>query len=72
FRPVAAGVAALKFFRIYNRSGELMYSTSQLGQGWDGTSSGKPQVAGTYVWMLEGVTYAGKLIQKRGTVILIR
>lgn len=72
FRPIAAGITALKFFRVYNRYGELMYSTSQLGEGWDGTLLGRPQVAGAYVWMLEGVTYAGKLIEKRGTVILVR
>lgn len=72
FKPIAVGISSLQFFRIYNRSGRLIYNTSQLGEGWDGTISGKPQDTDTFVWMLEATTYLGKVIYKKGTVTLIR
>jgi hypothetical protein len=34
----------LKYFRVYNRWGQLMFETHTLGQGWDGTFNGQPQV----------------------------
>jgi gliding motility-associated-like protein len=72
FRPIPVGVSSLKFFSIYNRWGELIYSTSQAGIGWDGRVDGKLQDSGTFVWMVEGVDYTGKVIFKKGTVVLIR
>ena len=72
FRPIAIGISSLEFFRVYNRWGQLVYYTSRLGDGWDGNIAGKPQDSGTYVWMAEGKTYTGKIISKKGTVVLIR
>ena len=72
FRPIMVGIASLHFFRVYNRSGELIYSTSRMGEGWDGTIPGGRQPTGGYVWEAEGATYTGKMISKKGVVILIR
>jgi hypothetical protein len=72
FRPIAVGIGSLHFFRVYNRAGELVYSTSRMGEGWDGAIPGGRQPAGGYVWEVEGVTYTGKIISKKGVVILIR
>jgi gliding motility-associated-like protein len=72
FRPIPVGISSLRFFRVYNRWGQLVYSTSQAGQGWDGNLDGKPQDSGTFVWMVEGVDYLGKVIFKKGTMVLIR
>jgi gliding motility-associated-like protein len=72
FRPIAVGISTLEYFRVYNRWGGLVYSTSRLGEGWDGMVSGKPQPSGTYVWVVEGTTYTGKTIHRKGTAILIR
>jgi hypothetical protein len=72
FRPIAPGIAALQFFRVYNRWGQLVYSTSTIGQGWDGRVNGKLQEPGTYVWMVQGISYVGKPVFRKGTVILIR
>jgi len=64
---------SLDKFRVYNRWGQLMFSTTQTnGHGWDGSFKGAAQATGTYVWEAEGVTYLGKKIKRKGTVILIR
>lgn len=72
FRPIPVGISTLTFFRIYNRKGQLVFSTSRVGAGWDGTFDGKPQDTGGYVWMVKGTDYTGKTIIKKGTMVLIR
>jgi len=72
FRPIPVGISRLLYFRVYNRLGELVYSTSQMGDGWDGSVSGKMQVSGVYVWVAEAETYTGKTVVKKGTVMLVR
>lgn len=72
FKPIAAGIAQLRFFRVYNRLGELMYETAKTGEGWNGIYKGKLQPPGTYVFAAEGSDYKGRIIFKRGTVVLIR
>jgi gliding motility-associated-like protein len=72
FRPIPVGISNFEFFRVYNRWGQLVYSTSEAGKGWDGTISGKMQDPGTFVWMVRGVDFTGKTIFKKGTMILIR
>ena len=72
FRPIAVGISKLEYFRVYNRNGMLLYSTIRIGSGWDGSFKGKPQDIGAYVWMVQGTDYTGKLVTKKGTVVLIR
>ena len=72
FRPIPVGISSLQYFRIYDRWGQMVYSTSRMGDGWDGTLSGKPQDTGSYVWMVLGKTYTGVNIFKKGTMTLIR
>ncbi len=60
-------------FSVYNRWGELIFSTTNLNEGWDGTFGGKPQSPGTYVWMIEYKDLlSNKSATAKGTVILIR
>ncbi|HTQ66480.1 MAG TPA: gliding motility-associated C-terminal domain-containing protein [Puia sp.] len=72
FRPIPVGISTLQYFRVYNRSGLLVFSTSRIGQGWDGTVDGKPQDSGGYVWMAEGTDYTGRTIFKKGVMVLVR
>ncbi len=41
FRPVPVGISSLQFFRVYNRWGQLVYSTTRIGDGWDGRIDGQ-------------------------------
>ncbi|HZK64878.1 MAG TPA: hypothetical protein VFC34_12080 [Puia sp.] len=72
FRPIPVGISSIRFFRVYNRLGQLVYDTSAIGKGWDGTLNGVPQGAGGYVWMVQGTDYTGATVTKNGTMVLIR
>jgi hypothetical protein len=72
FRPLCFGMATLDYFRVYSRWGQLIYGTTQMGQGWDGRIQGRLQDSGTYLWEAKGADYTGRVINKRGTVVLIR
>ena len=71
-RPVGVGIAQLQHFRIFNRWGQLLYATAELGKGWDGTFSGVKQPAGTYVYEAVGTDQLGNRIYRKGTLVLIR
>ncbi len=70
FIPV--GVAEIEFFKIMNRWGQVIYSSTNAAEGWDGTLNGIPQPSGTYVWMVAGKSINNIIIKKQGTVVLIR
>jgi gliding motility-associated-like protein len=72
FIPFPVGIKQLKYFRVFNRWGQMLFSTTSLHDGWDGKLSGRDQPSGVYVWMAEAVTDAGQVITKKGTVTLIR
>ena len=72
FRPIPVGIKTLEFFRVFNRWGQLVYSTSQMGQGWDGRVNGQVAESGTYVWMVQGTAYTNKTVFRKGTMILVR
>ena len=71
-KPILVGVTQLHFFNIYNRWGQLIFSTSTPNKGWDGTFNGVQQSNGTYIYTAEGVDYMGNTISRKGTVVLIR
>jgi gliding motility-associated-like protein len=72
FIPFPVGIKQLSYFRVFNRWGQLLYSTNTLHKGWDGKFGGAEQASGVYVWMVQGVTLSGAVIKKTGTVTLIR
>ena len=72
FKPILIGMKSLHYFRVYNRGGQLMFSTNIQNKGWDGTFRGQAQDAAVFVWMVEGVDYLGKLVFEKGSVTLIR
>jgi gliding motility-associated-like protein len=71
-KPIPVGISKLAFFSIYNRWGQLLYTTNEMGKGWDGKVAGILQDNGTYVYMTEGIDYTGKTIYRKGTVVLIK
>ena len=66
------GIEKFKFFRIFNRWGQLIYETNDYRKKWNGTYKTVKQPAETYVWIAEGVDQRGNVINRRGQFILIR
>jgi gliding motility-associated-like protein len=71
-RPVAVGMQHIEYFNIYNRWGQLVYSSTINGLGWDGRISGQQQASNTYVWMVKAIDYLGKPYFLKGMVTLVR
>jgi gliding motility-associated-like protein len=69
--PRLVGITELLYFKVYNRWGQLLYSTGIVGEGWDGTYRGAKQPMDTYVWMAEGKDIDGNIIKRAGNFILL-
>jgi gliding motility-associated-like protein len=70
--PFLVGIKQLKYFRILNRWGIVVYESITDLPGWDGTVRGKPQPMDGYVWEAEGIDIGGNIVRRKGTVTLIR
>jgi gliding motility-associated-like protein len=69
---IKRGIATLKYFRIFNRWGAEVFSTSNIDEGWNGRLNNTPQPMGVYVYMVEAYTKTGKRFYKQGNITLIR
>ncbi len=71
-KPTFYGIKQLKYFRVYNRWGQMFYQTQTIKQGWDGTFKNVKQEMQTLVWVLEAIGVDGNTYLRRGTTILVR
>ncbi len=58
--------------RIYNRWGELVYESTSMHEGWDGTYKGKEMNPDVYDYYLEGHCIDGQEFLIKGNITLIR
>ncbi|MBX2904404.1 MAG: gliding motility-associated C-terminal domain-containing protein [Taibaiella sp.] len=72
FKVIRRGDATLRHFRVYNRWGTVVFQTTNIDEGWDGTYKGTPQPVGVYVYEVSAVSSNGKEIVKTGNVTLLR
>lgn len=59
-------------FRVFNRWGELVYTTMDPESGWDGTYKGMPAETGVYFYQIRLESPDKKRIDFKGDVTLIR
>ncbi len=71
-KPLLAGITELRFFRVYNRWGQLLYQTQAEEKGWDGRFNGTMQATQTVVWVAEGLGVDGKVYMRKGSSVLVR
>ena len=60
---------------IFNRWGQMIYETSDINQGWDGTFKGSPSMLGAYVYRIVYEEYGQQPIESKvveGTATLVR
>ena len=72
FRPIAVGIISTEWFRVFNRYGQVMYESSNMQNGWDGSFKGVRQPIGNYIWSIKGKGRDGKMIEIKGNVVLVR
>lgn len=58
--------------RVFNRFGETIYSSNSLQSKWDGTSRGKAQPEGVYVYVMTYYDLQKKIHEQKGTITLLR
>jgi gliding motility-associated-like protein len=71
-KPILVGIQTFRYFSVYNRWGNLIFTTEDPNRGWDGTFKGVAQPVETYLWMAEGVDVEGKRIVAKGMTSLVR
>jgi gliding motility-associated-like protein len=69
--PRLVGIQTLLYFKVYNRWGQLVYSTTTINEGWDGTFKGVKQPLEGYVWVAEAIDIDSIRIKRTGTCLLI-
>ncbi len=82
FKPyVGPGVENVNFFRVFDRWGEVLYSSDNLttkylpdpldDSGWDGTLNGKRMNPGVYVYIIQVQFVDGQVLLYRGDITLL-
>jgi gliding motility-associated-like protein len=70
--PFTYHIRQLKYFRVFDRWGRLVFETNVLGRGWDGVFNGTPQVMDVYTWTVEAIGDDDSIIKRSGNSILLR
>jgi gliding motility-associated-like protein len=69
--PASAAYPGFELF-VYDRYGQLIFHTTKTPVSWDGTYKGKQQPVGVYVYALSMTLQDGTVVNKKGTINLIR
>ena len=67
-----AGLKTFNFLKIFNRWGNLVFMSTNVNQGWDGTYNGVPQEMDAYTYFMSYITFKNEPVSKTGSFILLR
>jgi hypothetical protein len=77
--PFLINIKVLKYFRVFNRWGQLMFEVSDYSpsgpghlRGWNGLWKGVPQAMDAYTWTVEAYGVDGRHFKKAGNAMLLR
>ena len=71
FHPIGTGIEKFSM-QIFNRWGTMIFETSSLGIGWDGTYKGSLCPEETYVFKASYEISGGEVKKVTGTITLLR
>jgi gliding motility-associated-like protein len=73
-RILFKGDLTLKLFSIFNRFGEVVFTTNDINDGWDGIYNGELQDIGTYNYYIKAIcgNSSNNEVEYKGTITLIR
>lgn len=72
FKPLIGAPITNYRMQIWNRWGQLVFETRNISQGWNGKYQSELQQNGAYLYYFTLTDPDGVLIEKKGTLILIR
>jgi gliding motility-associated-like protein len=59
-------------FVVFNQWGEKVYESTNMNIAWDGTFKGKPQPSGVYMYVAKFVMLDNTVVERKGSVNLVR
>lgn len=65
-------ISEITSFKVFNRSGKVVFLSNNLDKGWDGTVDDDQQESASYHYIIQAITSAGKEITKTGDLFLVR
>ena len=73
FKPliVLGNIAEYKMI-IYDRYGQELFFSANADNGWNGKKDGKELPQGTYVYVIRVTQTSGRIVEKKGTFLLLR
>jgi gliding motility-associated-like protein len=73
FKPSTQCYAKEYKFTVFNRYGQVVFSSTDPEKGWNGFVGPYSQATGSFIWILQYQDpNSKKIIQQKGTVLLIR
>ncbi len=71
-QPVYIGIKELNYFKIFDRWGNIIFNARNEFDKWNARLHGVVVPIGNFIWIAEAVTFDGRTIQRKGSVMLIR
>ena len=66
------GIKEMEEFMIFNRWGQMVFSTNKLEEGWDGKLNGVSQTPDVYVYKVRAKTFKDQILFSEGYINLIQ
>lgn len=68
----STGLITVNYFRVFDRWGKIIFESSDINSGWDGTFNNQLMPAGVYLYTLKATCGNNDVIEKQGNVTLIK
>lgn len=70
--PIDFGGVRSATFQIFNRWGAVVFETTDINKGWDGTKGGKELTPAVFVYHITGEFLDGNTFDKTGSISLLK
>lgn len=62
----------IRSFKIFNKWGDVVFTTRDIYEYWDGTRQGVSLPVGVYYWMVDGLDQSEMKVRKSGSVTVLK
>ena len=57
---------------VFNKWGELIFESDNMGTQWNGTFQGEKVLPGTYIYSISATSYYNKDVQRQGSISIVK